>query len=108
MPAPVATQTQESVRTEAHYLSTLHQGVIAATAYAKVDTFNIPGYGAMPSFEWVCPTGDSFLYEQGSGELRLSGTPYSSMGSGEKEIFFRWLNHFVHKCMVKYNKEYGL
>lgn len=108
MPAPTATQTQPSVRAQQHYLFTVHQAVMATTAYSKLETLSIPGGGAMPTFEWVCPSGGSFLYETGAGELKLDGTPYSSLSSGAKEIFFRWLNHFMQAAMVKYNKEYGL
>jgi hypothetical protein len=108
MPAPTATQTQESVRTDAHYLFTVHQAKIAETAYSKLDTLSIPGGSSMPYFEWGCPTGEVFIYSPGNGQLRLDGTDYSSLSPDLKIIFFRWLNHFMHKCMLKYNKEYGL
>lgn len=108
MPAPVATQTKESARVAAHYLFTLNQQLIATTAYAKLDALVIPPGSSMPYFEWVCPNGPTFIYSPGNGQLRLDGTDFSSLGSGQKLIFFRWLNHFIQACMVRYNEEYGL
>ena len=108
MPAPVATQTQGSVRVDAHYLFTVHQQLVATTAYSKLETFAILPYGSMPYFEWASPSGQTFVYSPGAGQLRLDGTDYSALETEQKRIFFRWLNHFIHACMHKYNREYNL
>lgn len=108
MPAPITTQTQESVRADGHYLFTLHQAAIASTAYYKLENFSIPSYGAMPTFEWACPSGETFIFQSGSGEISIDGTPFSSLGTAKRQVFFRWLNHFIQASMVRYNLEYGL
>lgn len=107
MPALVITQTVETTRVDAHKLFTLNQAMIAASAYNKIDQFSIPGGSSMPNYEWPSPEG-TFNYESGAGEIRFNGTPFSGLGADDKNLFFRWLPHFIQKAMRYYNKSYGL
>lgn len=107
MPALVITQTKETVRMDAHGLFTANQIMIASSAYNKLDAYSLPGGGSMPTYEWSSPDG-VFIYENGVGELKFDGVPFSSIGSDAKNLFFRWLPHFIHKAMRYYNKQYGL
>jgi hypothetical protein len=81
------------------YLATYPARYQSAVYY--LDNYTAPGGGAMPSFTWSAPTGDSFSYV--TGDLSFNTSPFAGLNTEQKRKFFRYLNKFIGACLLNYN-----
>lgn len=80
----------------------------AADAYNYISNYTFPGGSAMVSHTWNAPTGNIFYLDMGAGNIQMDSTPFSSLGTAQKVIFFRYLQKFIGQCLKNYNINYGL
>jgi hypothetical protein len=81
---------------------------IAQTAFDQLRAYNYLGTtGSMPTVSWICPEGGEFLFDSSSSELQYDGTLFSSLAPSRRRIFFKYLNHFVRECMIRYDNDYN-
>lgn len=81
----------------------------AQALYEFFANYNFNGAGGMPDFTYVVPiSGEEINFSNGSGEIRVSGTPYSSMTWEQKTILFKWERQFIRKGLLKYSETYNI
>lgn len=96
---------------DAHTVELLNKNALAEDAYTTISQYNFNGLGGFATvtpFEWTDPTGKSYRYISGAGELQFESTGYSSLSSGEKQQFFLYLKQFIHACLKQYDIDYNL
>jgi hypothetical protein len=110
MPAPVINTTSiENQIAEAHEVELQNKAFRASNAYTILNNYNWNGVGQMPNpIDWTAPTGESFRFDSGAGELQFSGTLYSSLNAEQKRNFFQYLPKFIKVCMNRYDDNYNL
>lgn len=79
--------------------------------YNFINTYDYTGTGSFPmvAFSYKVPVNQKIIsYEPGAGDLIYNGTPYPSLSSDDKVIFWQWIDKFVAACIKNYDKTYGL
>jgi len=108
MPAPKDKTTIESQMLTQHNVELETKAFRAANAYNLLEQYNWQGTGNIPNFSWTCPLGNDFAFSPGAGEILLDGSPYSTLNSSKKRIFFQYLPKFIQACLDFYDENYGL
>lgn len=108
MAAPPSLTSPEKQVLDANdrYLQNYNQR--ATDAYLYISTYTFSPGGAMIDCTWTAPTGNIFKLDMFAGNLQLDSTPYSSLNTAQKIIFFRYLRKFIGQCLKNYNISNGL
>jgi hypothetical protein len=93
---------------EAHTVQLLNKAKMADDAYITLVQYDFNGAGQLTSHSWTDPTGNTYEFTSGAGEIRFNSTGYGSLNPNDKKLFFRYLNKFVFQFLKKYDEDFNL
>lgn len=76
-------------------------------AYVYLNAYNFNGSSPMVSHTWTAPSGNVFAFDTLGGGFSMDGSPFSSLPTDKKVIFFRYFQKFVGECVKNYNIYYS-
>jgi len=83
----------------------------ATTIYNNLQSYDYDPVSAshpMPGWAYTIPTNKNrIVFEPGAGEMYYEGTPYSSLPSEDKVIFWQWIDKAIVYGMKQYDKYWG-
>lgn len=107
MPAPtnIANPEKKVLDANDRYLQTYFNR--ENNSYNYLLSYDYDGSSPMVNHTWTAPSGNVFDFDT-SGGFSMDTTPFSSLTTDEKVIFFRYLQKFVGECIKNYNLTYNL
>lgn len=108
MAAPLKTQSRISNILDGLSKNLAIKNTLASNAFEYLLAYDFQGTGLMPNHSWTSPDGAEFSFSNSNSEILLNATAYSSLSAEEKRQFFKWINHFIRECVIRYENTYGV
>ena len=113
MPLPIFPQNKYSEIADNHSTIYWQRQNALNQSFAALYNYNPTGLGtgSMPSpIEWRVPNTNNFIkYDNGSwSEIVMNNTPYSSLGSADRKMLFKYLDKFFKHCLQVYDQNFNI
>ena len=111
MPAPAYPRIKTLTQLDDHTVEIQTKDNRAAAIFLDLSIYDYDPVTAthpMPDFDYIVPTNQKKItYKNANGEMYYDSTPYSSMNSSQKVVFWQWIDKAIVFGMKNYDKNYG-